>query len=151
MAKRVKTREEVEAKMRERIGTAGKYLQEALEKAEDPLDVLLKDPDAFAKKLAENLAEAIRTGKFASGLKKAKERNAWKNATERAGRHYEERTDDIVEHALSNYDERRKCIEEARKAIENMPTRTREDRIKRSAEYQRRVAECFDRVFGRKK
>lgn len=151
MAKRVKSKEEVEAKMRERVSTAGKYLTEALEKAEDPIDVLLKDPEGFAKKLADNLLEAIRTGKFTSGLKKAKERDAWRSATDRAGRHYEERTDDMVNNALASYDARKKCIEEALKAIENMPTRTREDRIKRSAEYQRRVAECFDRVFGRKK
>lgn len=147
----VKSKELVEEKMRERVRTAGKYLKAGMAEAEDPVEKLLKDPDGYAKKLVDGLLEAIKRGEFAIGLQKAKKRDKWKNAQDIASRRYEESADLMVQYALEDYEARKKCIEEAKKAIENMPATTREQRIARSAEYQRRVAECFDKLYGRKK
>ena len=147
----VKSKEVAERRMRERVSTAGAYLKEGFEEAEDPIDVLLKDPEKFAKKLVDGLTEAIRKGKFTAGLKTAKDRDAWKKSKDRAGAHYEERADEMVAHAMEGYDERAKCIEEAKKAIAGMPSATRAQRIARSAKYQEVMGECMDRVRGLKK
>lgn len=149
MAKRVKTAEEVEAKMRDRVSTAGKYLKEGIAQAEDPIDVLLSDPKKYEGKLQAGLNEAIKQGKYKAGLEKAKKRDAWKNSQDRAGRHYEERTEDMVNNSMSDYEARKACIEKAKKAIEAMPTTTRQQRIQRSAKYQDEVGKCFDKIYGR--
>jgi len=149
--KMVKSKEVAERRMRERVSTAGSYLKEGFEEAVDPIEVILRDPDGFAKKLVDGLVEAIRKGKYTVGLKTAKDRDAWKGSSDRAARHYEERADDMVAHAMEGYDERAKCIEEAKKAIEKMPSATRAQRIARSAKYQEVMGECMDRVKGLKK
>lgn len=145
-----KSREYVEKKMSDRISTAGAYLRSAMEEADDPVDVILADPEKYAKKLADNLVQSIKEGAYASGLKRAKDRNAWREAQDRAGAHFEERTDDIVAHSMESYDARAKCIESARKAISDMPDKTRTQRAERSKKYQITVGECMDKIFGRK-
>jgi len=136
--------------MKERVRTAGAWLVKGMEQAEDPIEILLRDPEGFAKKLVDGLLEAIRKGNFEVGLKKAKKRDAWRKKIPLAGRHYEDVVDIMVEHALDDYDARKKCIEEAKKAIEKMPKATRKDRIARSTKYQELVGECFDKLYGRK-
>lgn len=136
--------------MLDRVGSAGKYLKQGMDAAEDPIDVLLKDPEAAQKKLLDGQAEAARRGSYVAGLKKAKGRNAWQNSKERAASHYEERKDDMVDHAMDSYDARAAAIERAQAATKDMPTTTRAQRIAKSAKYQTVVGEEFDKVFGRK-
>jgi len=145
-----KPKELVEEKMKERVQTAGKYLKAGMENAPDPIDVILSDPEKYLKRLIDGLVESIRTGKMQSALKRAKDRNAWKKSIDRASAHYEERAEDMVANAMESYESRMKCIEEAKKAIADMPKATRAQRIARSQKYLQAVAECFDRVFGRK-
>lgn len=145
----VKSKSYAEKKMKDRVSTAGGYLKEGMEEAEDPIDVLLKDPEGFAKRLVENLTEAIRRGKYAGGLKTAKDRDAWKKAIPRAGAHFEERADEMVEHAMEDYDDRAKCIESAQKGVSKLPTKTRAQRIAKSGKYQELMGECMDKVKGR--
>lgn len=146
----VKSKAAVERKMRDRVATAGTYLQEGMAEAEDPVDVLLKDVAANEKKLLDGVADAIRRGKFKSGLEAAKARNSWKNSQARAGAHYEERADDMVKHSMEGYDARAACIEKAQKAIESMPKATRAQRIARSGKYQETMGACMDSVRGLK-
>lgn len=146
----VKSKAYAEKKMKDRVSTAGIYLREGMEEAEDPIDVLLKNPEGYAKRLIENLSEALRRGKFKGGLETAKARNAWKGAIDRAGAHFEERADDMVDHAMEDYDVRAKCIEEAQKGIFDMPTKTRANRIARSGKYQELMGACMDKAKGRK-
>ena len=146
----VKSAAEVEEKMRDRVSTAGKYLRSGMASAPDPIDVLLKDPSGYAKKLQDGLNEAIRRGSYEAGLKKAKARNSWRDSLERAGAHFEERTDDMVANAMSSYDARAAAIGRAQAIVETMPTTTRTQRIAKSAAYQKAVGEEFDKVFGRK-
>jgi hypothetical protein len=146
----VKTRAEVMEKMTERVQTAGKYLKAGMDAALDPIDVLLKNPDASAKKLQAGIQEAINRGSYTAGLRKAKERNAWQNSKERAASHYEERAADMVSNAMSNYDQRAAAIERAQNAVKDMPTTTRTQRIAKSAKYQELVGQEFDKIFGRK-
>ena len=147
----VKSKEIAERRMRERMRIASEALKEGMEEAVDPLEVLLKDPEGFAKKLADGIVEAIRKGKWQLGIKVAKGRDAWKKAIDTAGAHYGDKVDVAVEHAMEDYDVRAKCIEEAKKAIEGMPSTTRDQRIARSAKYQAVMGECMDRAKGLKK
>ncbi len=146
----VKPKSSVERKMRDRVSTAGAYLQEGMAEAPDPIAILLKDPAGYGKKMVDGLAESIRRGNLEVGLKRAQKRDSWGKSHERAGRHFEERTDEMVTNALEDYDARASCIEATQKAVETMPTTTRAQRIAKSAAYQTKVAECFDRLYGRK-
>lgn len=146
----VKTRAEVEEKMRDRVGTAGKYLKAGMDGAEDPIDKLLKDPEGYQKKLIDGQAEAARRGSYKAGLERAKARNAWQESKDRAASHYEERTDDMVKNSMESYDARAGAIERAQQATADMPTTTRAQRIAKSAKYQEKVGEEFDKIFGRK-
>ena len=137
-------------KMKDRVATAGKYLKSSLEKADDPIDVILADPETHLKNLVAGVTEAHRTGKIKSGFEKAKKRNSWKKAIPRAGDHFEERTDDMVANALDDYDERKAVIDAAKAEIAKMPSTTRTQRIARSTKYQQLVAEGFDKLYGRK-
>ena len=145
----VKSKAYAEKKMRDRVSTAGPYLREGMEEAEDPIDVLLKDPEVFAKRLVENLTESIRRGKYKGGLETAKLRDAWKKAIPRAGSHFEERADEMVAHAMEDYDDRAKCLEHAKAATKDMPTKTRALRIAKGAKHQELMGACMDKVKGR--
>lgn len=146
----VKTAAEVAEKMKERVQTAGKYLKSGMDGAEDPLDVISKDPSGYAKKLQAGITEAVRTGSYEAGIKKAKANNSWQGSKERAGRHFEERATDMVTNAMQDYDGRARAIETAQKAVANMPTTTRDQRIAKSAAYQKAVSGEFDKLYGRK-
>lgn len=148
--KRTKDKAEVEEKMKDRVATGGKYLKSSLEKADDPVEVILADPDKYLKKLVDGVAEAHRTGRIKSGLEKAKKRGSWKGSLDRAASHFEERTDDMVANALDDYDERKAVIDKAKEEISKMPSTTRTQRIARSTKYQTLVAEGFDKLYGRK-
>ena len=146
----VKSKADVEAKMKDRVSTAGQYLKKGMESAEDPIDVLLKNPEGYAKKLVDGLQDAIRRGNYKIGLERAKGRNAYKGSKDRAGAHFEERTGDMVKNAMDTYDSRAGAIKAAQDRVANMPTATREQRIAKSTAYQKAVGEEFDKVFGRR-
>ena len=150
MAKRIKTKDEVKAKMTERVRTAGTYLKTGMEQAEDPVDVLLKDYDANAKKMTDGVAESVRTGKHRGGLQKAKERGSYHAATDRAATHFEERTDDMVAHSTEDYDARAQCQARARTLVQKMPTTTRAQRIAKGNAYLVEVGKEFDKLYNRK-
>jgi len=146
----VKSRAEVESKMRERVATSGKYLRMGMDAAEDPIDKLLKDAEKYQQKLIAGVQEAAKRGSYKAGLLKAKDRNAWQMSKDRAAAHFEERADDMVANAMTSYDARAAAIAKAQAAVADMPTTTRGQRIAKSAKYQELVGQEFDRVFGRK-
>jgi hypothetical protein len=146
----VKSQADVESKMKDRVSTAGIYLKKGMESAEDPIDVLLKDPEGYAKALVAGLADAIKRGNYKIGLERAKSRGSWKGAIPRAGAHFEERAADLVKNAMESYPARAAAIAAAQAKIKAMPSATRDQRIARSTAYQKFVGEEFDKVFGRK-
>ena len=146
----VKTEAEVRAKMQERVATAGKYLKSGMDAAVDPIDVLLSNPDGYQAKLVAGVQEAARKGSYKAGLLKAKERNAWQNSKDRAAAHFEERAVDMVDNAMASYPERMRVIEAAQKAVADMPTTTRAQRIAKSAKYQEVAGQGYDKLYGRK-
>lgn len=146
----MKSKAAAERKMKERVATAGSFLKEGMTEAVDPLDVLSKDPEGYAKKLQDGLADSIRRGKWQGGIKTAKTRNAYKTSVDRAGAHFEERAEDMVSHAMEDYDVRVKCIEEAKRGIDAMPKASRAQRIARAAKYQELMGVCMDKAKGRK-
>lgn len=146
----VKTATEVAEKMRERVGTAGKYLKQGMEGAVDPLDVLNKNPEESKKKWQAGIAESARKGSYEQGIKRAKENDSWRKSQDRAAAHFEERKDDMVINSMKDYDKRAAAIETAQKAVAGMPTTTRAQRIAKSAAYQTKVGEEMDKIYGRK-
>lgn len=146
----VKSRADVEKKMRDRVGTAGQYLKDGMTAAVDPVDVLLKDPEAAAKRMTDGLADAVRRGSYRVGLERAKQRNSWKNSVGRAATHFEERKDDMVKNAMDSYDARAGAIAAAKARTDGMPVATRDQRIAKSMAYLKAVGEEMDKVFGRK-
>jgi hypothetical protein len=146
----VKSAAEVAEKMKERVATGGKYLRKGMDAAEDPLDIISRDPTGYAKKLAAGVTESVRTGAYEAGIKKAKANDSWGKSKERAGRHFEERADDMVTNSMIDYDARAKAIENAQNSVKNLPTVTRDQRIAKSAAYQKAVGAEMDKVYGRK-
>lgn len=146
----VKTLSEVREKMTERVGSAGKYLKAGMAAAEDPLDVLTRNAAETQKKWEEGIKEASRKGNLAAGLKKAKENDSWRKSQDRAGNHFEERKEDMVNNAMKDYEARAKVIEAAQNAVSKMPTSTRDQRIAKSAAYQKAVGAGMDALYGRK-
>ena len=145
-----KSRARVAAKMQDRVRTAGSELKAGMLEGADPIEIALKNPAEHAKKMADGLNEAIRRGKVEAGLKKAKNRNAWKNSIERAAQHYEASADRMVANALEDYDARIAAIERALAKVANMPRTTRDQRIAYSAAYQKALGEEMDKLYGRK-
>ena len=146
----VKSRARVAAKMQDRVRTAGAELKAGMVEGQDPIDVALKNPAEHAKKMQDGLNEAIRRGKVEAGLKKAKGRNAWKNAIDRAAQHYEASADRMVTNAMEDYDARAGAIERALAKVTSMPKTTRDQRIAYSAAYQKALGEEMDKLYGRK-
>ena len=146
----VKSKRFVESKMRQRVSTSGQFLRDGMNEAQDPVDKLLSDVDKYEKKLVDGVQNSIKAGSYRVGLEKAKKRNSWKNSIDKAGRHYEESADMMVDHALEDYDQRAKLIEQAQDAVRDMPTATRAQRIQKSAKYQEIIGKLFDGHYGRK-
>ena len=146
----VKSKSQVMAKMTDRVGTAGTYLKQGMASAEDPVDILLKDPEKFGNKMVAGLQDAVKRGNYRVGLERAKQRGSWKGSTDRAASHFEERKDDMVKNAMESYDQRAGAIETAKKIVADMPTATRDQRIAKMAAYSKAVGAEMDKVFGRK-
>lgn len=146
----MKGKDRVKRKMLERVKIAGPELIAGMDEAEDPLDVILKDPEGKTKALVAGVQEAAKRDSYIVGVKKAKARDSWNKSKPRAGAHYEERADDMVENSMADYDERMASIEAAIKEVEDMPTTTRDQRIAKSQAYLKAVGKKFDLQYGRK-
>jgi hypothetical protein len=146
----VKSLEAAKRKMKDRVSTAASYLQEGLGEAPDPIDILLKNPDASAKKLADGVNQSIKSGKYKQGLEKAKKRGSWRDSHERAGAHYAERADDMSEHAMEDYPARAAAIKRCQDAIADMPKATFVQREARGAKYRQLYHEEMNKLYGRK-
>ena len=145
----VKSRERAAAKMERGVRAAGPEIKAGMQDATDPLDILTADPKKYGDKMVAGVQEAQRTGRWKSGLEKAKSQDKWKNSVDRASAHYVERAGDMVENSMSDYDSRASCIEKAQALVKDMPSTTRDERIAKSAEYQRVVGKEFDKLYNR--
>lgn len=146
----VKDASRVRQKMLDRVRTAGAELRAGMEAAEDPLQKISKDPAGYAKKLQDGIAEAVRRGSYEAGIKKAASENRWKNSIDTAATRYEQSADIMVERSMNSYEARARAIEAAKAKVANMPTTTIDQRIAKSAAYQKAVSAEFNAVFGRK-
>lgn len=146
----VKSKKLFMKKMKVGISKASEYHGDALDEARDPLDVIAEDPDKYAKRQLDGVAEAHRLGKYQSGTKKAKDRDSWRKSKDRAVAHYGERADDMVEHAAEDYDVRKGIMEECDKVIKDMPKATTSQREARGAAYRKCTHEKFAAMKGLK-
>lgn len=146
----VKSAQQVRDKMEERVRTAGKFLEDGMRAGEDPVKKALRDPEGHAQKMQAGLAEAVRRGKVKEGLEKADRRNSWEKSIPKAAAHFEASAEQMVDNAMEGYDDRMKVVEAAKKAVEDMPTTTRDQRIAKSSAYQKEAGKKFDTLYGRK-
>lgn len=146
----VKDADRVRQKMLDRVRTAGSELRAGMQSAEDPLQKIAKDPAAYAKKLQDGVAEAVRRGSYEAGIKRAASEDRWKKSIDRAAQRYEQSADVMVERSMASYEDRARAIEAAKAKVKDMPTTTLDQRIAKSAAYQKAVSQEFDKVFGRK-
>ena len=145
-----KSKDRVQAKMLRNVASAGAEVRAGMEAADDPIDIALKDVDGHAKKMTDGLKESVRTGKFKSGLEKAKKRGSWKKSIARAAQHFEERAPEMVENAMEDYDERMAATDRALAEVSNMPRTTRAQRIAYGAAYQAAAGKQMDKLYNRK-
>ena len=145
----VKSKERAAAKMERGVRAAGPEIKAGMADAIDPLDILTSDTKKYGDRMLAGSAEAVRTGKWKQGLEKAKAGGKWKGSIDRASAHYVERAADMVENSMEDYDSRAQCIERAQAIVKDMPTTTRDERIAKSAEYQRVVGKEYDKLYGR--
>lgn len=146
----VKTATQVAEKMRSRVSGSGKYLKEGMQAGTDPLDVLSRNPTAYAQKLQAGVTEAIRKGSYEAGIKKAKANDSWKKSVDRAGAHFEEAAPRMVENAMKDYDQRATVIKAAQDKVAPMATTTRAQRIAKAAAYAEASGAGYDALYGRK-
>jgi len=146
----VASKERARKKMEERVATAGSYLKEGMEEAEDPVDILLKDPEKYGKQMVDGLQNAVQSGRYKGGLERAKQRGSYKRSTERAANHYSERAGDMAEHAMEDYDARAAAIKRAQDAIRHMPKATYEQRKARMNKYNEVIHQEMNKLYGRK-
>jgi hypothetical protein len=144
----VKSKETARARMERGVRGAGEALKEGFREGENPVKVLLADPD-LEKKHQAGVAEAHRKGKMRAGLKKADERNAWPESADRAAAHYTEKEAEMVDHAMEDYDQRATCLEAAKKAVKDMPRTTVDQREARGKAYRDSFRKCLDKAKGR--
>lgn len=145
----VKSKARAEAKMERGVRAAGPEIEAGMQEAEDPLSILASDTKGFGEKMLAGAQEAVRTGKWAQGIKKAESEDKWKESIPRAKAHYTEAAPRMVSNAMSDYDSRAQCIERAQASVKMMSTTTRADRISKSSAYQEAVAKEFDKLYGR--
>jgi ElaB/YqjD/DUF883 family membrane-anchored ribosome-binding protein len=145
-----KSAERVRQKMLDRVRTAGSELKAGMEAAEDPLQIISKDPDGYAKKLQKGVDEAVRRGKYQAGVKKAAADNRWKKSIDRAAENYEKSTDVMVDRAMESYEPRMAAIKAAKAACAHMPRGSLEQNLAYAAAYGKAVSKEFDGKFGRK-
>jgi hypothetical protein len=146
----VKSKERARRKMLANVRTAGAELKAGMEEGPDPIDIALKNPAEHAAKMKAGLDESIRRGKLEAGLKKAKQRNAYRTSIDKAAMRYEQSADVMVERSMEGYDERAACQERAAAKVAGMPTMTRDQRLAKGYEYQKAVAIEFDKMRGLK-
>ena len=144
----VKSQAVAEARMRRNIVGAGESLKEGFAEAEDPVKVLLADPD-MEKKHQAGVAEAHRKGKMRKGLQIASDRGSWPDSASRAAAHFEERSEDMVKHSMETYPARAKCIEDVKASLKKEARTTRAQKIAYGAKFQAAVGECIDKIYGR--
>lgn len=145
----VKSKERAAAKMERGVRAAGPEIKAGMLEAPDPLDILTSDSKKYGDKMVAGVIESQRTGRWAQGLKKAKEQDKWKGSIDRAAAHYTERAVDMVDNAMSDYDARVSCIERAQAIVKDLPTTTTGERIAKSAAYQLAVHKEFNKLYGR--
>jgi hypothetical protein len=144
----VKDTEKVVRKLKSRVAVAGGDFEEGLRNpSAHPIKRALEKLD----KLYQALREAIESGKIEAGLREALEKGRWEEAIDIAVRRWIESKDRMAERYAEAYDEKLKpCLEECEKKVANMPDLTLEQRIQKSAEFQRCMSECTARRKGLK-
>ena len=133
-------------KMKERVATSGKYHKKGLENAPNPLEIALQKLDL----MKQRLLQAFENGSVKAGFEKALKEGKWEARIDVAARRWEESAEYMVEEYAKAIEDVLKCVEEAKKAIANMPAVTIEQRAERSKQYQIAMHKCMAKLKGLK-
>lgn len=141
----VKSAEKVKEKLEERVSGSGKYHKAGMEDAEvNPNDAALKKLDLMKARFDK----AMDSGKTKAGMEKAASDKTWNKRIPKAAERWEDSSTYMTERYMEGYTERAACIDEAKKAIVNLPETTIEQRAEKSKQYQIAMSKCMSKKKG---
>lgn len=141
----VKSRDDVEAKMRERVSVSGKYHKKGMEDAStNPNEAALKKLD----KMKARFNAAMDSGKTAAGMKEAAADHRWEGRIDKAAERWEDSSGHMTTRYMEGYDERASCIEESKSKIAHLPDVTVEQSAEKSKQYQIAMSKCMEKKRG---
>lgn len=143
----VKSAERVKEKLEERVAGSGKYHKAGMEDAEvNPNEAALKKLDLMKARFDK----AMDSGKTKAGMQKAASDKTWEKRVPVAAARWEESSGYMTDRYMEGYIERADCINEAKKAIVNLPETTIEQRAEKSKQYQIAMSKCMAKKKGLK-
>ena len=141
----VKSKADVEEKLRERVSVSGKYHKRGMETA----DV---NPNAEAMKkldlMKARFNAAMDSGRTKAGMKEAADEHRWEARVPVAAARWEESSDYMAGRYMEGFDERIGCVEEAKKQVAGMAATTVEQRAEKSKQYQIAMSKCMEKKRG---
>ena len=141
----VKSKEYVEAKLKERVSTGGKYHRQGMEDASvNPNEAAIKKLDLMKARFIA----AMDSGKTKAGMKEAADDKRWESRIPKAAERWEDSSTYMTERYLDGYPDRAACVEEAKKKIEGMAETTVEQRAEKSKQYQIAMSKCMEKKRG---
>lgn len=147
---KIKSKSRAKAKMERGMENAGDELEAGMNDGEDPVEAALADIDRIEKEIIANFTASIKAGKYRGGLKKAARRGSWKKSIPRAKAHYVEKKEEMIEHALEDYDDRMALIQQALDKTKGMASATSAQRITKQAAYLTELHRLMNAHYGRK-
>ena len=141
----VKKKEDVEAKMTERVSVSGKWHKKGMEDATvNPNAAALKKLDVMKARFNA----AMDSGKTAAGMKEAADDSRWEKRVDVAAVRWEESSSHMTSRYMEGYEDRATCIEASKDKVGNMPCKTIEQRAEKSKQYQIAMSKCMEKKRG---
>jgi len=140
-----KSKEMVEAKLKERVASSGKYHKSGMENAD-------KNPNEEAAKkldlMKARFNQAMDSGRTKAGMLEAASEKRWEGRIDKAAERWEDSSAYMTDRYMAGYDKRMTAIEAAKKAVEGMPATTVEQRAEKSKQYQIKVSKEMAKLRG---
>ena len=141
----VKRKEDVEAKMTERVSVSGKWHKKGMEDAEvNPNTAALKKLDVMKARFNR----AMDSGKTATGMKEAADAHRWEDRVDVAATRWEESSEHMTKRYMEGYEDRADCIEASKAKVAGLPCTTIEQRAEKSKQYQIAMSKCMEKKRG---
>ena len=140
-----KTKEQVEAKLKERVAGSGKYHKSGMESAEkNPNEEAIKKLDLMKARFNQ----AMDSGRTKAGMQEAASEKRWEKRIDKAAERWEDSSTYMTERYMEGFDDRMAAINKAKAGIASMPETTVEQRAEKSKQYQIAVSKEMAKIRG---